>query len=86
MLHKQHLTTHRELPYFRRPKTQNEKRQSLTADDLPMETITHHQAAHIIRAARRAAALADAWDDKPVSLWKNSHFLRTWKANKDKFR
>lgn len=85
MLHKPQLTTHRELPYFRRPRTQSERRHFPTRDDIP-EELTAHQASHLVRAKRRPFALPDEWEDKPVSLWKNSHFLRTWKAHQDKFR
>lgn len=85
MLHKPHLTTHRELPYIRRPRTQSERRHFPTRDDIP-EELTSHQASHLVRSKRKPFSLPDEWDDKPVSLWSDSHFLRVWKQVRDKFR
>lgn len=83
MCPKPHLTNHREVHFLRRPRTQNEKRQSIAPDDL--EELTAHQAEHLIRPARRPNSLADAWDDKPVSLWKHSEFTRRWLDYRKKF-
>lgn len=84
MCPKAHLTNHREVPFLRRPRSTNEKRQSFVSID--DEPLTSHQVAHLIRSKRNARNLPDAWDDKPVSLWKHSEFTRRWIAAREKYR
>lgn len=53
------------IPYFRHPKTTNEKRQNATVEHKSM-----------IRAKRRPDNLADLWDDKIVESEKESEKMR----------
>lgn len=84
MCPKVHLTTHREVPFFRRPRSTNEKRQTFI--ELDDEPLTSHQVSHLVRPKRNTRHLANAWNDKPVSLWKHSEFTRRWFAAREKYR
>ena len=84
MCPKAHLTNHREVPFLRRPHTTNEKRQAFVPID--DEPLTNHQISHLVRAKRKAHNLPDAWDYKPVSLWKHSEFTRRWLTTREKYR
>ena len=81
-----HLIKHRQVRFLRHPHTKNEKTQSVLLVEEEESELTAHQQAHLTRAARKPANLPDEWDDKPVSLWKNSEFNRRWRANQNQFR
>lgn len=81
-----HLTKHRQVHFFRHPHTKNEKAQSVILVEEEESILTAHQQAQLTRAARNSGNLPDEWDDKPVSLWKNSEFRRRWLANRNQFR
>lgn len=85
MCPKVHLTRLRAVHFFRRPKTQNEKRQSPLCLEEEQELLTAHQREHLQRAKRNAKNLPSEWEDKPVSLWKHSEFTRRWIEHKEKF-
>jgi len=85
MCPKLHLTTHRAVHFLRKPKTFNEMRQfyaTVEADNA--NTLTTHQIQHLTRPKRNPANLPNAYDDKPVSLWKHSEFVKRWLKNKYK--
>jgi len=85
MCPKSHLTTHREVPYLRRPKTFNEMKQGFV-DEAELDELTAHQSSHLIRGARKPLSLPNAWDDKPVSLWKHREFTKRWMSVRSKYR
>lgn len=82
MTPKPKLTRHRMLGWFRHIHTQSERRASFVP--LDDEPITSHQAAHLIRPARKQ--LPTAWDDRPVSLWKQRQFSEAYKKNRLQYR
>jgi len=75
-----HLLRRREVHYLRRPHTLNELRQAQIDFSTEEELDLPSNLVYACRSRAKRRNLPTEWDDKPVSLWKNSEFVRRWQA------